>query len=216
MTHRHRTGADKAFAPGPERQPFHRPAHRVRAIQNPYGLVLLRSRLEHVAERRHERVDSAPHVLQINQQHVEGIHHVGRRPAYFPVKAEDRNAVHGVGVVLRFDHIVLLVAAKPVLRPERGAQRYIADRRQRIERMDQVACYGRGVRQQRHAPPRQRLAQFGLFEQSVDSKPHVRATSSANPSGWWKSGLPGAWRSPQYESPPPCSSSITAARAIRR
>ena len=68
--------------------------------------------------------------------------------------------------------------------------------------MDQVACYGSGVRQQRHAPSRQRLAQFGLFEQSVDSKPHERATSSANPFGWWKSGLQGGCRSPQYESLP--------------
>ena len=122
VTHRHRAGADKAFATRPERQPFHRPAHRVRAIQNPYGLVLLRSRLEHVAQRGDERVDSAPDVLQIDEQNVEGIHHFGRRPAYFTVKAEDRDAVDGVGVVLRFDHVVLLVAAQSVLRAERRAQ----------------------------------------------------------------------------------------------
>ncbi len=215
VTHGHRAGADKAFAACLERQPLHGPAHRVRTIQNPHGLVLLRSRLEHVTQRGDERVDSAPDVLQINEQNVEAIHHFGGRPAYFTVKAEDRDAVHGVGVVLRLDHVVLLVAAQPMLRAERRAQTYVAERRQRIEGMDEVACYGSGVRQQSHAPSRQRLAHLGLFEQSVDSKPHERATSNAKPFGWWKSGLPGGCRSPQYESLP-SSSSMTAARAIRR
>ena len=183
MTHRHRTGADKAFAACLEHQPFHGPAHGVRAIQNPNSLVLLRCRLEHVTQRGDECVDSAPEVLKINEQNVKGIHHLRCRPAYFPVKAEDRDAVHGIGVVLRLDHVVLLVPAQPVLRPECRAQAYVADRRQGIEGMDHVACDGSGVRQQSHAPPCQRLAQLGLLEQSVDSKPHEQATSSANPLG---------------------------------
>src|ERR1022692_5022000 len=123
--------------------------------------------------------------------------------------------MYGVGVVLRLDHVVLLVPAKPVLRAERRAQSYIAERRQRIEGMNKVARYGSGVRQQSHASSRQRLAHLGLFEQSVDSKLHERAIFSANPFGSWKSGLPGGCRSPQYESLA-FSSSMTAARAIRR
>jgi len=38
-----------------------------------------RSRLEHETQRRDERVDSAADVLQINEQNVKGIHHLGRR-----------------------------------------------------------------------------------------------------------------------------------------
>ena len=145
--------------------------------------MLLRSRLEHVTQRSDERVDSAADVLQIDEQNVKGIHHFRRRPAYFTVKAEDRDAVHGIDVVPRLDHVVLLVPAQAVLRAERRAQAYVAERRQRIEGMDKVACYGSGVRQQSHAPPRQRLTQLGLFEQSVDSKLHEQETSSANPFG---------------------------------
>ena len=215
VTHRHSTGADKAFAAYFKRQPLHGPAHRVRAIQNPHGLVLLRSRLEHVTQRGDERVDSAPDVLQVNEQNVKGIHHFRRRTAYFTIKAEDRDAVRWVGVVLRLDHVVLLVPTQPVLRAERRAQAYVAKRCQRIKGMDQVACYRSGVRQQGHTLSRQRLAQLGLIEQSVDPKFHERTTSSANPFGWWKSGLPGGCRSPQYESLP-LLSSMTAARAIRR
>ena len=92
--------------------------------------------------------------------------------------------MHRVGIVLRLDHVVLLVPPQAMLRPKRRAQANIADGRQRIEGMAQVACYRSGVRQQRHAQARQRLAQRGLLEQSVDSKPHERATSSANPFGW--------------------------------
>jgi hypothetical protein len=40
-----------------------------------------RRRLEHVTQRPDERVDSAADVLQINEQNVKGIHHVGRRPS---------------------------------------------------------------------------------------------------------------------------------------
>jgi hypothetical protein len=46
VTHRHRAGTDKAFTACVKHQPFHGPAHRVRAIQNPHGLVLLGVRLE--------------------------------------------------------------------------------------------------------------------------------------------------------------------------
>src|ERR1700723_1325603 len=63
VPHRHRAGADKAFATRLEHQPFHGPAHGIRAIQNPHGLVLLRSRFEHVTQCGDERVDSAPDVL---------------------------------------------------------------------------------------------------------------------------------------------------------
>jgi len=71
-----------------------------------------------------------------------------------------------------------------VLRAERRTQLYVSNRRQRIEGMDQVAGNRRGVRQQSHAQSLERLAQLRIFEQSVYSKFHERATSSAKPFEW--------------------------------
>ena len=112
---------------------------------------MFRGRLEHVAQGRDERVDAATEILQIDEQHVECVHHRIRRPAHVAVKTEDRNAVHRILEIRRFDHVVLLVAAQPVLRAEGGADLHVAAGGERIERMRQVFCDGRGMRKQRDA-----------------------------------------------------------------
>ena len=60
--------------------------------------------------------------LQVDQQNVEAVHHRIGRPAHLPVQAEHRDAVQRVLEIRRFDHVVLLVAAQPVLRPEGGGE----------------------------------------------------------------------------------------------
>ncbi len=67
--------------------------------------------------------------------------------------------------------------------------------------MSKVACDGGRVRQQRYATSGQRLAQLGLFNESVNAKFHgvplSKETVSAKASGWWKSGFPGGCRNAQ-------------------
>jgi hypothetical protein len=43
---------------------------------------------------------------------------IGRRAAHFAVKAEHRDAISRIEFVGRLDHVVLLVALEPVLRPK--------------------------------------------------------------------------------------------------
>jgi hypothetical protein len=51
---------------------------------------------QHIAQRRDEGVDAATEILQVDEQHVEAVHHRRGRPAHFAVQAEDRDAVQRV------------------------------------------------------------------------------------------------------------------------
>ena len=67
------------------------------------------------------------------------------------------------------------------------------------------------MREQRHAAAAQALLQRALFQQAVDAE--LQSSSSAKACGWWKSGLPGGWRSAQYEMrPSTCSMTALSAR----
>jgi hypothetical protein len=120
---------------------------------------------------------------QIDEQHIEAVHHRRRRAAHRAVEAEDRNVVHRIEVIRRLDHVVLLVAPQPVLRAERRGEAQAGEGRERIERMPQVAGDGGGVRQQRHTASGERLAQRGLLDQPVDAELHVRRNSTTKLSG---------------------------------
>ena len=120
VAHRERPRADEAFPSGAQQQPLDRTPGGVGSVEHPDRLAPLRSRFENVTQRRHEGVDPATHVLQVDEQHVEGVHHGRCRPPHIAVQAEDRDPVHGVGEVRRLDHVVLLVAAQSVLGPEGG------------------------------------------------------------------------------------------------
>ena len=103
---------------------------------------------------------------------VERVHHRVGRPAHLAVEAEHRDAVHRIVEVRRLDHVVLLVAAQAVLRAERGGELDVAAGGQRIERMRQVLRDRGGMREQRHAPARERRAQGRLSEQAIDAEFH--------------------------------------------
>ena len=138
MTHRQRSCADKAFPAGAQRQAFDRPADRIGPIQHPDRLAMSRCRFEDIAQRRDERIDPATQILQIDEDHIECIHHRIGRLAHFAIEAEDRDAVHRIVEVRRLDHVVLLVAAQAMLRTEGGADLHVAACRQRIERVRQI------------------------------------------------------------------------------
>jgi len=82
-----------------------------------------------------------------------------------------------------------------VLRTESRRDLQVAQGRERVEAVPELAGDRRRMREQRDAASRERLAQRGVVEQPFDAE--LQASSSANASAWWKSGLPGAWRSAQ-------------------
>src|SRR5918995_1718461 len=81
MTHRYRAGADETLPAVAQQKSLDWPAGRIRTIEHPDRLLRLGGCLEHVAQRRHKGVHAAAEVLQIDQQHVEVLHHRGRRAA---------------------------------------------------------------------------------------------------------------------------------------
>ncbi len=172
MTHRHLPRADEALTTGPQRQSLHRAPDGIRPVEHPHGLASPGSLLQDVAQRRHEGVDAATEILQVDQQVIEAVHHAVRRPPHLAVKTEDRYAVYRIDEVARLHHVVLLVAAQPVLRPESGRQPNIAQRRQGIQGMHQIAGDRGRMGEQRHPPSGQGLAELRLLEQAIDTELH--------------------------------------------
>ncbi len=133
---------------------------------------MLRCRFEDVAQGRDKRIDSTTQILQIDEDHIECIHHRIRRLAHVSIKAEDRDAMHRIVEVRRLDHVVLLVAAQAMLRTEGSADLHVATCGQRIQRVRQVFRDGSGMRKQRHAPPREWRTQSRFGDESIDTKLH--------------------------------------------
>ena len=184
VTHRKRTGADETLPARAQAQPFHGSPDRIRPVEHPHALVHPGRLFQHVAQRGDERVDAAAQVLQIDQQHVEAVHHGGGGTAHLAVQAEHRNAVLGVVVVRRFDHVVLLVAAQAVLGTEGGDDAKIANSRERIERVREIARHRCRVSEQRDAAAGQRLAQRRLFQETIKAESH--RVLLANPVLTWR------------------------------
>jgi hypothetical protein len=135
VAHRHRPGTDKTFPAIAQTQSFYRASNWIGAVENPDRLLLFGCRLEHVTQGRNERVDPATEVLQIDQQNIETVHHRHRRAANFAVETKDGNAMDRVAEVWRFDHVVLLITAEPVLRAESGGEFDIATPGETVQRV---------------------------------------------------------------------------------
>ena len=140
VAHRQRAGADETLPARAQGQPFDRPARGVRTVEDIDALAVRGGGFEHVAQGGDEGVDAAAEVLQVDQQDVESLHHRRGRPPDFAVEAEDRDAVDGVEVIGGFDHVVLLVAAQPVLRPEGGAEAEVGAGGERVEGVREVGA----------------------------------------------------------------------------
>ncbi len=133
---------------------------------------MLRRRLEDIAQRSHEGIDAAAQVLEIDKQHVEAVHHLGRRPADLAVEAEYRDTVGRVGEIRGLDHVVLLVAAQAVLGPEGGCQLDAAGARQGVEAVGQLRGDRRRMGQQGDTPARQWRTQGRIREKTIDAPFH--------------------------------------------
>src|SRR5581483_10531865 len=90
VTHRQRTGADETLPTRAQPETFGRTTRRIRPVEHPYLLSVFRGRLEHVTQRGNKGVDAAAQVLQVDEQHVEAVHHRRRGPAYLAVQAVHR------------------------------------------------------------------------------------------------------------------------------
>jgi hypothetical protein len=106
----------------------------------------------------------------------------------FAVEAERGDAQVRVDFVGGEDHVVLLVAAHPVLRAEEGSQarpdrgeplgergRGMGERRKRCSR----SRHRGGVGQQHHPPPRKALRPFGFGDETVEAGAHHRVNAPA-------------------------------------
>ena len=92
---------------------------RVRTVEDDEANACFGARLHRERHRPHEGVDPNPHVLQIEEERIEPLEHRGcRLAAPFAVERVHREPCDRVGVVLRFDHVVLLLPASAVLRAE--------------------------------------------------------------------------------------------------
>ena len=200
VTHGHRAGTDKALPAGFEQQTLDRPPGRIGAIQYPDRFAVRGTVLEQVAQRRNEGVHATADVLQVDQQYIEALHHRCGRPTNPAVQTEHGHAQLRVLEVIRLDHVVLLVSAQPVLRPESGRQLQVRKRGERIQRVGQICGYRGRVGNEGQSPPRQRSTQGRFLDQSIDAKFHGRAsvgpgsaresfTTMQKPSASWKSGF---------------------------
>src|SRR5450830_855594 len=133
---------------------------------------MFRCRFEDVAQGRDKRIDSTAQILQIDEDHIECIHHRIRRLAHVSIKAEDWDAMYRIVEVRRLDHVVLLVATQAMLRTERSADLHVAACGERIQRVRQVFRYGSGMREQRHASAPEWHTQSGFGDESIDAKLH--------------------------------------------
>src|SRR6185312_6930292 len=120
-------------------------------------------------KRGDEGVDPAAEILKVDEDGVERAHRLPARATDLAVQAEYRNLVNRIGEIVRFNHIVLFVAAKPVLRPERGRE-FETGRRERVETMRKIACHRGGMGKQRNALALERAAKVGIGEEPVDSE----------------------------------------------
>ena len=98
-------------------------ANRVRPIADHDRQAVARGGAHAVGHRVDVGVDPGPHILQIDDEHVEACEHVGGRLARVAVEREHRNAPTAILGVRRLDHVVLQVRPEPVLRPEERGQR---------------------------------------------------------------------------------------------
>ena len=80
--------------------------------------------------------------------------------------------MHRILEIRRLDHVVLLVAAQPMLRAEGSADLYVAAGGERIERMRQVFCDGCRMGKQRDALARKRRAQGTFGDQPINAEFH--------------------------------------------
>src|SRR6185295_15226051 len=126
------------------------PADRVGPVADDDRDAVLFARPQAVRHRVDERVDARPHILEIDDEHVEVLEHLRRRLAGVAVQRVHRNAPRGVAGMRGFDHVVLDVRAEAVLRAEDRAKANIAARLEARDDVLKAGVHGSGIRYDSH------------------------------------------------------------------
>ena len=87
----------------------------IRTIQDQNLYVVFCSRLETVGQGVDKRIHPAADILQVHQQHIDGLEHAGVRNAGLSVQAEYRDLQRRIDEIGRFNHIVLFFGEKSML-----------------------------------------------------------------------------------------------------
>ncbi len=140
-------------------------------------------------------VDAGADVLQVDDEHVDEVEHLGRRLAGLAIQREDRDAAARVGAVRRLDHVVLEIGAEAVLRPEDRGE--FEGRRfgELIDHMAEGVVDGRGVGQDADAQPVEARGgdqPFGTEQHGVSARgrkgggmpPRALGLAALGPSPW--------------------------------
>src|SRR4051812_45348658 len=101
MSHGEWPRADKALPSWLQSQPFDRTTHRIGPVKYPHRLSIFCCRFENVPECRDEGIDAAAYILEINEQHIERVHHGCRGASHFTIEAKDWNPMLRVVEVWR-------------------------------------------------------------------------------------------------------------------
>ena len=120
-------------------------------LEHNHGLTGTCSRLQNIEKRGGKGIDATTQILKIDQQHIEGRQHGRSRPARVPVETEYRDTEARVDPIGRLDHIVLFVAAHPMLGPECRHDVQVRGFDQGIQRMPEVRTHRGWMSQKSHA-----------------------------------------------------------------
>jgi hypothetical protein len=123
VAHGERAGSHKRIEVEPEKVPFHDLSTQgVGPIQDDHFLSGAGRGPEASEHGGGKGVNPGSHILQINYQNVDEIQHVWQGLPDPGVEAENRHLAAGIKGVFCLDHVVLVLAAIPMLRPEERFQ----------------------------------------------------------------------------------------------
>ena len=113
--------ADKRFVLRIEQRPFDRNAvDGIRPIDYEQRDAVLFASAHHEIERPDKSVITRANVLKVDKNKIDILQHRGGRFAMFAVQTVNGNAQPRMFVTLPFDHVVLRLTEKAVLRTEEG------------------------------------------------------------------------------------------------
>ena len=172
VPHRHCARADEAFPARSQARPSTGRPRRIRPVEYPHALAEPCCGLQHVTQRRDERVDAAAEVLQVDEQHVERVEHRVRGAAHFAVEAENQYAKPAAHKIRATPPCCPACRHASRAAGRSGRQPHVVERGQCVERMREIGRDRRGMREQRHAAAAQVFAQSGVGREAVDAELH--------------------------------------------
>ena len=146
VAHRNRVEADERFEAVHQHRPFDfGSADRIGPIADDDLDVVACRRGQAVRHRIDVGIDAGADVLQVDDEHVHVLQHLGRGLARFAVKRIDGNVPAGVTGMARLDHVLLDVGPEPVLRPENDRQPGVRVGREPVDDVHELVVHGSGV-----------------------------------------------------------------------